>query len=147
MDNDHRKANVWGMCLTIFFIFRLLPQANLSSLDSWHRISRLPTKTCYKVIKMVYTLSTISLMNYLIGTSLSTFWTDNNAALLQFLNNARNNGCIPTSNNQTLVIGPLISNTQAGNYTQQGQQGKPNDMNKVCSNKVQTPFKTLIITF
>lgn len=31
-----------------------------------------------------------------------------------------------------MVIGPLITNTQAGNYTQQGQQSKPNDMNKVC---------------
>ncbi|EFX87555.1 hypothetical protein DAPPUDRAFT_312026 [Daphnia pulex] len=56
---------------------------------------------------------------------------DNNA-ILQFFNNARNNGCIPTSNNQTLVIaGPLITN-QAGNYNQQGPQGKPIEMNKVC---------------
>jgi hypothetical protein len=58
---------------------------------------------------------------------------DNNA-ILQFFN-ARNNGCIPTSNNQTLVIaGPLITN-QAGNYNPQGPQGKPNEMNNVVKKR------------
>ena len=63
--------------------------------------------------------------------------SDNNALLAQLINNARNNGgytTIPTSNNQTLLIGPLLSNAQAGNYNQQGQQGKPNDMAKVGQN-------------
>ncbi|KAI9560239.1 hypothetical protein GHT06_014253 [Daphnia sinensis] len=64
------------------------------------------------------------------GNNMIKSHQNDNNAILQFFNNARNNGCIPTSNNQTLVIGPLITNTQAGNYTQQGQQTKPNDMNK-----------------
>lgn len=72
---------------------------------------------------------------------------DQNAALLQFLN--RNGGytTIPTSNNQTLIIGPYL-NTQTGTFTQQQnvqqqqqqqpqqqqqqqQQAKPNEMPKV----------------
>lgn len=64
------------------------------------------------------------------GNNMIKSHQNDNNAILQFFNNARNNSCIPTSNNQTLVIGPLITNTQAGNYTQQGQQSKPNDMNK-----------------
>ena len=69
-------------------------------------------------------------------------FSDQNAALLQFINrNGINGYTIPTSNNQqqtgAFIIGPYLQhNTQTGNFTQQQnvqqqqqqQANKPNDM-------------------